>query len=246
MNNAKFSFIITTLAGLSTLIGFLFIFIKAKREQIIGKALGFASGVMITISVIDLLPGALKLLLNSNSFFKALIFIFVGLLIGIVSSSVIDKKVDSITNERLYNLGLITALVIMLHNLPEGIATFITANSDNKLGLVLAISIALHNIPEGISISLPIYYATKSKSKSFIYTLISGLAEPLGAVICYLFLYKYITNDILAVIYAVIAGMMINIGINELYKEAYEFSKKDTIIFFIIGIIVMVVNHIMF
>ena len=246
MNSRDFSFLITTLAGLSTLIGFLFIFIKASREKIIGKALGFASGVMITISVIDLLPGALDLLLKSNSFLIALILIFIGIFIGAISSNIIDKKVDSITNERLYNLGLITALVIMLHNIPEGIATFITASSDNKLGLVLAISIALHNIPEGISISLPIYYATKSKTKAFVYTLVSGLAEPLGAIICYLFLSKYITNDILAILYAVIAGMIINICINELYKEAYEFSKKDTIIFFFIGIIVMVINHLIF
>ena len=107
-------------------------------------------------------------------------------------------------------------------------------------------AIALHNIPEGISISIPIYYSTNSKLKAFIYTLISGMSEPLGAVISYLFLSKFINDTILGVIYSIIAGMMINIAINELYKEASEYSRKNTTIYFIIGSFIMILNHLLF
>lgn len=111
---------------------------------------------------------------------------------------------------------------------------------------MLTIAIALHNIPEGISISIPVYYSTNSKLKAFFYTLISGLSEPLGAVIAYLFLAKYIDNTILGIIYSIIAGMMINISINELYKESIIYNKKNTIIYFIIGSFIMILNHLLF
>lgn len=111
---------------------------------------------------------------------------------------------------------------------------------------MLTIAIALHNIPEGISISIPIYYSTNSKLKAFFYTFISGISEPLGALISYLFLSKFINNTILGIIYSTIAGMMINISINELYKESINYNKKNTILYFIIGVFVMILNHLLF
>ena len=160
----------------------------------------------------------------------------------------IDKNVEQNSKNglKLYKLGVITMLTIIIHNIPEGIVTFITTTNNIKLGLILTIAIALHNIPEGISISIPIYYSTNSKIKAFIYTLISGLSEPLGAIICYLFLYKYINNAILGITYSIIAGIMINISINELYKEASSCNKKDTINYFILGVIIMIFNHLLF
>lgn len=230
------------------MIGFLFIYIKKDRDNIISKALGFASGVMLTISIIDLIPSSLDLIIKKYSFIYSLFFILMGFLAGIVISSIIDKKVEQTSKKstKLYKLGLITMLVIIMHNLPEGIATFITTNSNTKLGLILTIAIALHNIPEGISISIPIYYSTNSKFKAFLYTLISGLSEPLGALICYLFLSQYINDIYLGIIYSIIAGMMINISINQLYKEASIYSKKNTLIYFFIGSIIMILNHLLF
>ena len=248
MSSNMYAFLLSSIAGISTLIGFLFIFIKKDREDIISKALGFASGVMITISIIDLIPNSFILIIKTYNLIYTLFLIIIGFLIGIIISSIIDKKVEKVSKNglKLYKLGIITMLVIMMHNIPEGIATFITSTNNIELGIILTIAIALHNIPEGISISIPIYYSTNSKLKAFFYTLISGLSEPLGALISYLFLYRYINDTILGIIYSIIAGMMINISINELYKEASYYNKKNTIIYLIIGSIIMVLNHLLF
>ena len=248
MSSNMYAFLLSTIAGISTLIGFLFIFIKKDRDSTISKALGFASGVMFTISVIDLVPNSFLLIVKKYNLIYSLFLIIMSFLIGVFFSSIIDKKVGekSKNDLKLYKLGIITMLVIMMHNIPEGIATFITTTNNIKLGVVLTIAIALHNIPEGISISIPIYYSTNSKLKAFIYTLISGMSEPIGAIIAYLFLSKFVNDTILGVIYSIIAGMMINISINELYKEAANYSKKNTIIYFIIGSFIMILNHLLF
>lgn len=134
-------------------------------------------------------------------------------------------------------------LAIILHNIPEGIATFISTTKDTSLGISLATSIALHNIPEGISISIPIYYATKSKKKAIIYTLISALSEPLGALLTYLFLLPFISDTLLGILFSLIAGIMLHISLTELLPEAssYKYSKL-TKTFFGIGIIFMLLK----
>ena len=248
MSNINYAFLLTFLAGFSTLIGFLFIYIKKDRVGVISKSLGFASGVMITISIIDLIPNSYKLLnLNYNIIFSLLIIIF-SLIIGISISLLINNNINNnkYIDNKLYKLGIITMIVIMLHNIPEGIVTYITTTNNIKLGLILTIAIALHNIPEGISISIPIYYSTNSKLKAFKYTFISGISEPLGALISYLFLAKFINYIILGIIYSIIAGMMICIGYNELYKESIIINKRNTIIYFFIGSSIMILNHILF
>lgn len=243
-----YAFYLSLIAGLSTLIGYLFIYIKKDKDIIISKSLGFASGVMITISIIDLIPNSFLSIVNNNTKLYTLFFIIIALFAGIIISSIIDIKIEKKPKNslKLYKIGIITMMVIMLHNIPEGIATFITTSNNIKLGITLTIAIALHNIPEGISISIPIYYSTKNKLKAFIYTFISGMSEPIGAIISYIFLSKYIDNTILGIIYALIAGMMINIAINELYKESINYNKKYTIIYFIIGSLIMILNHLIF
>lgn len=246
MSNTMYAFLLSTMAGISTLIGFLFIFIKKDRKKLISSALGFASGVMFTVSITDLIPNSFNLI-NTSIIYK-LFLILIANLTGIFLSSIIDTKVEkkSQNSPKLYKLGIMTMLVIMMHNIPEGIATFITTTNNTKLGIILTIAIALHNIPEGISISIPIYYSTKSKFKAFIYTFISSLSEPFGALISYLFLSKYINNTILGVIYSIISGMMINISINELYKESKNYNKKLTFVYFMIGSLIMILNHLLF
>ena len=242
------AFLLSSIAGFSTLIGFLFIFIKKDRVGVISKALGFASGVMLTISIIDLIPNSLDLIIKKYKFIYALILVLLGFFTGVVLSSIIDSKVEknSKKSSKLYKLGIITMLVIRMHNIPEGLATYITSTQNIKLGITLTIAIALHNIPEGISISIPIYYSTNSKLKAFMYTLISGLSEPIGAIISSLFLARFINDTILGIIYSIIAGMMVNISINELYKESINYNKKKTFIYFVIGSIIMIINHLLF
>lgn len=121
MTNNIYAFLLSTIAGISTLIGFLFIFIKKDRESVISKALGFASGVMVTISIIDLVPNSFLLIINRYNLIYTLFLIIMGFLIGVVISSIIDKKIEKKSKNglKLYKLGIITMLVIMLHNIPE-------------------------------------------------------------------------------------------------------------------------------
>lgn len=251
MNNVLYGFVLTTLAGLSTLIGTIIIFFKSKnKNKIINGSLSFATGVMITVSMSDLIPEGITLL--NKYFYKIPSFIIslIFVVIGIIISSFIDKYLPNktiVNDKKLYRIGLISMLAIILHNIPEGIATFMASTNNIKLGISLAIAIALHNIPEGISISVPIFYSTNSRKKAFIYTFISGISEPFGALITYLFLSKFINDLILGCLFSIIAGIMIHISLYELYKEAREYkNNKITIFFILLGCIIMLINHFVF
>ena len=131
-------------------------------------------------------------------------------------------------------------ITILLHNIPEGIATFLISNINIKIGINIAIAIAMHNIPEGISIAIPIYYSTKSKKKAFYYTLIAALAEPLGALLSHIFLKNIINNIILGILFSLIGGIMLEISLKVLLPNTKKYNEKSrTIIFFIIGILFM-------
>jgi len=167
MNNTIYGFILTTLAGLSTLLGTIIIFInKKKNNKIIIGSLSFAAGVMLTVSLTDLIPESINLLNKTFIIFPAIIIMLIFIVIGIIISTAIDKYIPQRREGELYKVGIISMLAIILHNIPEGIATFLSTENNITLGLSLTIAIALHNIPEGISISVPIYYATGSKIKA--------------------------------------------------------------------------------
>jgi len=246
MNNITLSFLMTSLAGLSTMIGTIFIFIKIKnKENILASALSFAAGVMICVSITDLIPESLTLLNNIYKSFPAILICLIFTVIGIIISISIDKYIPDVNENKtkdkaLFKVGIISMLAIILHNIPEGIATFIATNSNISLGISLTLAIALHNIPEGISISLPIYYGTGSKVKSFAYTFISALSEPFGALIAYLFLAPFVNDKIMGILFAIIAGIMLHISFYELLPSSKRYNKKSlTFIFFIIGTVFM-------
>ena len=243
MSNISLAFLLTTIAGLSTLVGTIPIFFKIKNENsIICASLAFASSVMFTISIIDLIPESFNLLNNYIDFLK-IIIIFISIIIIIITSYLIDNKLSKESNNNLYKVGIITMIAIVIHNIPEGIITFISTTKNIKLGLSLTIAIALHNIPEGISISIPIYYSTKSRLKAFIYTFISGLSELLGAILTYVFLFKYINSTILGILLSLTAGIMISISMNELLIGSLEYNNiKLTRKSFIMGIIIVIIN----
>lgn len=244
----KYGFILTTIAGLSTLLGTLVIFInKKKSNKIIIKSLSFAAGVMTTVSLTDLIPESINLLNKTFKIFPTILIMLIFIVIGIIVSMTIDKYIPERREGELYKVGIISMLAIILHNIPEGIATFLSTESNLTLGLSLTIAIALHNIPEGISISVPIYYATNSKLKAFTYTLISGLSEPLGAIIAYLFLSNVMNDTITGLLMSLIAGIMIQISFYELLPTSLKYkNKKLTITYFIIGVMFMILNHIIF
>ena len=246
MSDIKIAFLITFMAGISTLIGLFPIFFRFKNENdIVCGALAFAGGVMFSVSITDLIPESISMLSKNLIGIFVVLISFLCVLMGIVLSSFISKYIDNnnySVNSNLYKVGLISMLAIIIHNIPEGIVT-----KNINLGISLGIAIALHNIPEGISISVPIYYSTKSLLKSVGYTLISALSEPLGAVIAYLFLARFINDVILGMIFSLIAGIMIQITFNSLLPTSANYKKKKlTTFFFLIGIIFMIIKCIFF
>ena len=225
--NKYYGIIVSSIAGISTLVGYLFIYIKADKNKVISKSLSFASGVMLTLSLVDLIPTSINYLkMDNRSLLYAVLFFFVGIILCLI----INNKIKE--NDVLYKTGILSMIGIMIHIIPEGIVTYILSTVDMKLGLIFAIAIILHNIPEGISISVPIYYSKKSKKKAFLYTMISGLSEPLGALLSMIFLYKYISNFLIAILFSLIAGLMSYISIFELMKTSFKYDKNKIYILY--------------
>lgn len=240
----KYGFILTIVAGLSTLLGAITIFFKRNDKIIIGS-LGFASGVMISVSLTDLIVESYNLLMTFYPKFLAICFVLIFVCLGGIISFFIENLSNN--SQGLYRVGIISMIAIILHNIPEGIATFVATNRNLSLGISLSIAILLHNIPEGISISIPIYYSTKSRGKALLYTFISGISEPFGALIAYLFLSRFITDKIMGILFGIIAGVMIQISLYELLPASREYNnKKITYLSFTVGVIFMIINHFIF
>lgn len=126
---------------------------------------------------------------------------------------------------QLLRTGILTAAIVALHNLPEGVATFFASLQETSLGLTIALAVAIHNIPEGIAISVPVYYATGSRARAFWYSFGSGLSEPLGAVLGYLLLRPYLGGPAFGLVLAAVAGIMIYISLDELLPSAREYGE---------------------
>lgn len=236
--------LISSIAGLSTVLGSLVIFFNISKKNIdkfITFCLSFSLSVMICISITDLIPNSTFILLSEYNLLKGVIICLISFIIGVISINIINKRINKLkNNNNLYKLGILSMVALMLHNLPEGIATFMSAYKDINLGISLGIAILLHNIPEGVSISVPIYYATHSKWQAIKKTLISGLAEPLGAILAYIFLAKYITNSLISIILLFVAGLMITLAINELLPQALTYKKQKYIIYGLLSGIIIV------
>lgn len=147
----------------------------------------------------------------------------------------------------LKRLGPLTALIIGIHNFPEGMATFASALADPALGLSIAVAIAIHNIPEGISVAVPTFFATNSRVKAFLLSFSSGLAEPIGALLFYLILMPFISDTVVAAMLATVAGIMVFISFDELLPTAREYGKGHTaIVGVILGMAVMATSLLLF
>lgn len=240
--------LISTIAGFATLIGGLLSYLKISKENInkfITFCLSFSLAIMLSLSVFELIPETFITLIKSYNLSLTLLIIGVVFLLGVGLILILNKiisKLSSNTNN-LYKLGILNMIALMAHNLPEGIATFMSSYNNISLGIKIAIAIMLHNIPEGISIAIPIYYATKSRKKALKMTAISSLAEPLGAILCYLFLKDYINDTSIGIILTLVAGIMITLAIHELLPEAKKYNEENILSFGIItGVIIMIIN----
>lgn len=219
--NIIYAFLITIFSGFSTLLGLIPLFFNLTNKLILKVSLLIASITMIYVSLTSLLPSSINTLNSYYSYPKTMILIIISFILGNIISKILDKKIN-ITNNRIYKVGIVASLGLIIHNLLEGIATFITSSNNIILGIKLALAISMHNIPEGLSIAIPIYYGTKRKSKAFIFTLLAGISEIIGALLSYFFL-KNIINDItLALLYSLISGIMLYIALYELLPSIKE------------------------
>lgn len=151
-------------------------------------------------------------------------------------------------DQKLAALGYNTAIAIGFHNFPEGLATFVAALEDPRVGAILAIAIAVHNIPEGLCVSLPIYYATGSRTKGFVWGLLSGACEIVGAFLGWVVLASVLSPITYAILFAMVAGMMVIISIHQQLPTAHFYDPEDkcATYSFIGGMAIMALSLILF
>ena len=234
--------IITSIAGLSTILGNILLFIDDKyKDRVISFSMGLAFIVMFLISIIDLIPEVIRLVYDSFNIYELFIYSLLLLLIGYVFVVFIDNRIDS--DSKLFKIGILSMISLLIHNIPEGIICAISSVTDIDLGFKMSFMIMLHNIPEGIVISLPIYYVTKSRGKALLYTVISSLGEIVGAIITVLFLYRYINDYIMYIVFIITAGIMITLSVGKILKEGISFKLfKWLILGVLVGFSIVVIT----
>lgn len=275
MNDVLFAFGLTLFAGLATGIGSIIAFFaKTTNKKFLCISLGFSAGVMIYVSMIEIFQKAQDALVSSLGEGLGPWITVAGFFGGMLLIAIIDKlvpegenphefyneqEIDAVRNEdeeavassvkdkKLFRMGLFTAIAIAIHNFPEGLATFISALQAPNVAVAVSIAIAIHNIPEGIAVSVPVYYATKDRKKAFIYSFMSGLTEPLGALIGYLVLRPFINDTVFGIVFAMVAGIMVFISIDELLPSAREYGEHHLSIYGLVaGMAIMAVSLLLF
>ncbi len=265
--NVLMAFGLTLFAGLSTGIGSaMAFFAKRTNTKLLSIALGFSAGVMIYVSFVEIFPKARQCLtveLGQVGGFGVTVLAFFA---GIIFVGAIDRLVPSFENphevhkieemknndsasrfKNLYRMGLFAALAIAIHNFPEGFATFASALKDIKIGVPIAIAIAIHNIPEGVAVSVPIFYATGNRNKAFIYSFLSGLSEPIGALIGYALLFSFFNDIVFGILFASVAGVMVFISLDELLPTAQEYGEHHLAAYGLVGgMAVMAISLLLF
>lgn len=264
MDNTMFAFSLTLLAGLSTGIGSLIaLFTDSTNKKFLSVSLGFSAGVMIYVSMIEIFSKAQDVLILELGLKMGSIVNVVSFFLGMFFIAIIDRLIPNETNpheiinlddkidiekaQKLKRMGVFTALAIAIHNFPEGLATFVSAMQEPNLAIPIVVAIAIHNIPEGIAVSVPIYQATGSRKKAFLYSFTSGLAEPLGALIGWTILMPFMNDIVFGVIFAMVAGIMVFISLDGLLPAAREYGEHHLSIYGLVaGMIVMAISLLLF
>lgn len=244
-----FAFLLTFAAGLSTGLGSLLgLFNRGFSPRVLSLALSFSAGVMLYVSFVEILPKARDSLGLAVGDQAGHALAVLALFAGMGAIALVDRLLPIPDNAltpalqasrsgagtdtphsraALLRTGLFSALAIAIHNFPEGLLTFLGALASPRLGIGIAIAIAIHNIPEGLAVSAPIYYATGSRRQAFWISLASGMAEPLGAVVGYVFLRSVLNDTVLGLVFASVAGVMIYICFDELLPTAQRLAAAQ-------------------
>ena len=253
-----FALTLSALAGLATGIGgIITFFTKHTSRRFLSASLGFSAGVMIYVSLSEMLPDARRLLSAEIGGRAGGWAVTLAFFAGIAVTALIDFLIPEPENPHephnieelnacppsLLKSGVITAIAITIHNFPEGIATMMTALHDTHVGISIAFAVGMHNIPEGIAVAVPIYCATQSRAKALIWSFASGLTEPLGALIAYILLAPYLSGAFLGIIFAAVAGIMVFISFDELLPSAHEYGHHHCAVYGLIsGMAVMAIS----
>lgn len=265
-SNVLPAFALTLFAGLSTGIGSAMAFFANRTNtKFLSISLGFSAGVMIYVSFVEIFAKARMVMSDSYGDFQGMWYTVMAFFGGMLLIALIDKLIPSNENphevhsvedmkdgkhlkgRKLMRMGTMTALAIGIHNFPEGLATFTAAIQDPALGVAIAVAIAIHNIPEGIAVSVPIYYATGSRRKAFRLSFLSGLSEPVGALVGYLILMPFMSPLVFGVVFAGVAGIMVFISLDELLPAAREYGEHHLSIYgLVVGMAVMAVSLVLF
>ena len=248
--NVLFAFGLTVFAGLATGVGSALAFLAKKTNPaFLSLSLGFSAGVMLYVSFVEIFQKARVSLAAVFGDSPAMVYTVLAFFGGIALIAAIDRLVPGFENPHelrsgdeqtpekrtLLRMGVFSALAIAIHNFPEGLATFMGGLQDPTMGVAIAVAIAIHNIPEGIAVSVPIYYATGSRWKAFSLSFLSGLAEPVGALLGYFILMQFFNDALFGIIFAGVAGIMVYISLDELLPTAEKYGKHHVAIGGLIG-----------
>lgn len=255
------AFLLTAIAGLSTGIGSLIALIAKKTNtNFLSFSLGFSAGIMIYVSFMEMMPEAMEQLHLAFGEKTGTLYVILAFFAGIVFINLIDFLIPESINpheahaveemnekQKLKRTGIMVAVSIAIHNFPEGIATFTSALTSLDVAIPITIAIAIHNIPEGIAVAVPIYHSTGSRKKAFWYSFLSGLAEPLGALIAFLFLMQFWTPVLSGLVLSAVAGIMVFISLDELLPTAEKYGKHHlSISGVVLGMLVMAISLFLF
>ncbi len=243
--NIVYALVLSLLAGLATMVGSLLsLMFKKPGPKFLTLTCGFSAGVMIFVSFVELLGQSIKSIGHPFAY----VAFFLGMAVTFFIDTLVphdymaEHNVDPVLCKKtnLCRAGFFVAIGIAIHNFPEGLAVFAGTLSNIHIGIAIAIAIALHNIPEGIAVSVPVYAATRSRRKAFLWSALSGLAEPLGALVAAVFLLPFLKANVIGFVLAAVAGIMVFISIDELVPISRSYGEEHlSIVGLMAGMIVM-------
>ena len=260
--------LVSLFAGLATSIGGLLVVRrKTLGRRFLAVALAFAAGAMLMISFMQILPLGIQWMAETYSLATAEALVFAAFFVGILLVLAIDRLLpaslnpseiegreaamgskDAARNTRLLRSGLLVGLVLGLHNFPEGMATFFSTYQDPKIGVALAVAVAIHNVPEGIAVAAPVYAATGSRGKAFWWATVSGLTEPIGALVAAALVSWVVPGSVLGVVFGLVAGMMVFLALDEMLQASwrYQTDKHQTIYGMLAGMAIVAASLVLF
>lgn len=256
----QMAFLVTFLASLATVVGGAFVlFFREPSPRLLSFGLAFAGGAMVYVSLTEILNKSIQAFSQAYSAKVGFALGTLSFLLGVVLVILLDRLiahphaaldrtgVQQQSHKKLYRTGLLTLFAITAHNFPEGLATFFATLEGADLGVPLAVAIAIHNIPEGIAIAVPVYMATQNKMLALGASFISGLAEPLGALIGYTLLAPLMSPVLYGCIFGLIGGVMVFLALDELLPAAKRYAiGHETVYGLVTGMSALGLSLVMF